>query len=405
MVCILFLLPLIAIEKDNSNDNFGKTEKAENIILMIPDNQAFSDVIEARILLNGIDGDTCYQEALEDIGYKQTRSVIDKISESPEDSLALTTARRHINNEITIKGDRNTGECADLISTVLELADTKGKATGIVVTSAIFNAGQSTSADDMGSFNCGTDTARRYIKGHKVDVIFGGGLLSADFSSEEAYSNNLQQADYCFNISELAMSEGYKCITNRNEMEAAASGSVKKVLGIFGTGQKNQDSGKTPELFRVDGSDYPDGEPTLPAMTIAAMNILENDCNGFLLVVKGTQVDRVKHGNDIEYLLAESLAFDKTVNEVLGWVNENSVRKNNTLVVILSDYDCVGMDLNPSTGLISEPGGSDFIYDGYTDRDLKADETIIFSQGPGNKGLNAALNNTDLFNIMESIMN
>lgn len=408
MGCILFLIPSIAIERHNLSNNLSEAERAENIILMIPDNQAFSNVIEARILLNAINGDVYYQETLEDIGYKkyeEPRFINSKKSKSTEDSPALPTVKNFNNNESYNKEDSSAGEYTNLISTFLELANAKGKATGIVVTSGIFCASHSTFADGPGSFDCGTDMARRYIEDFKFDVIFGGGLSGPNFSKEKTYAGSSQQIDYHFDISGLDMFKGYKCISNNTEMEAAVADGVKKILGIFGTEQDYPCSGKTPELFRIDSSDYPDGEPTLPEMTVAAMNILEKACNGFLLLIEGTQFNRGNYENEMEYILAESLAFDKSVNEVLDWVHESPDRENNTLVVVISDHNCADMSLNASTGGLSEPGGSDTIYSSPTRRYFKADETIIFTQGPGSEKLYAAFNNADLYDIMEVVLN
>jgi alkaline phosphatase len=175
----------------------------------------------------------------------------------------------------------------------------------------------------------------------------------------------------------------------------------KKVLGMFqqaGLGQ-----GKTPEMFWVDDSiSYPAGEPTLAEMTTAALDILEKDRDGLFLMVEGSQIDWADHANDIEYQIAESLAFDEAVKVVLDWVNAKPSRKNHTLVIIVADHDCGGFGINGPGSSLSKAG--DIVEPGWTSGDHTAVDTIVYSQGPGSEKLNAAVDNTDLYYVMESVL-
>lgn len=161
--------------------------------------------------------------------------------------------------------------------------------------------------------------------------------------------------------------------------------------------------GKTPEMFWVDSSEsYPEGEPTLSEMTAAALDLLEKDKDGLFLMVEGSQVDWANHAKDVKYQIAESLAFDNAVKVVLDWVDADFRRKKNTLIIIVADHDCGGFGVNGPYGTLSEAG--EVVEDGWTSTNHTAVDTIIYSQGPGSENLNAAVDNTDLYYVMERFL-
>jgi alkaline phosphatase len=121
-------------------------------------------------------------------------------------------------------------------------------------------------------------------------------------------------------------------------MNAAVASGKKKVLGLF------TPSGKTIEFFRTDPSVlYPSEEPTLPEMTVAALNILEKDRQGFFLMVEGSQIDWAGHDNGLNYMVAETLAFDESVKVVLDWMKEDKDRAEDTLLIVVADHETGGM--------------------------------------------------------------
>jgi alkaline phosphatase len=190
---------------------------------------------------------------------------------------------------------------------------------------------------------------------------------------------------------------GYAHVTNETDLNAAVAAGNAKILGLFTA------DGKTPEMFWVDPTaSYPDGEPTLGDMTAAALDVLEESKKGFFLMVEGSQIDWAGHANDIEYLLAETIAFDESVRVVQEWIDAVPSRKAQTLLVVVGDHETGGMMIDGPYGSLSAAG--EIIEDGWTSGSHSAQDTIIWSQGPGSSELGAALQNTDLFGVMESVL-
>jgi alkaline phosphatase len=273
------------------------------------------------------------------------------------------------------------------------MAQSKGKATGLVATSTITHATPAVWGAHVHYRNCETEIARQYIEDTGVDVLLGGGI-GPDQAVKCLMPSPKTAADL---ITEAQSSYGYVYVTDEIQMNTAVAAGAKKIFGIF------TPAGKTPETYRVDSSlTYPAGEPTLPEMTSAALDILEKDRDGFFLMVEGSQIDWANHANDIEYQIGETLSFDESVKVVLDWVNKEPLRKLNTLVVIVADHDCGGFAVNGPYGTLSAAG--DIVQAGWTSLDHTAGDTIIWSQGPGSQHLGKAVDNTDLYGVMKNVL-
>ena len=68
----------------------------------------------------------------------------------------------------------------------------------------------------------------------------------------------------------------------------------------------------------------------------------------------------------------------------------------------MADHDCGGFGVNGPYGTLSKAG--EIVEDGWTSTNHTAVDTIIYSQGPGSEKLNAAVDNTDLYYVMESVL-
>jgi alkaline phosphatase len=83
-------------------------------------------------------------------------------------------------------------------------------------------------------------------------------------------------------------------------------------------------------------------------------------------------------------------------------VNKHPSRKNNTLIIIVADHDCGGFAVNGPNGTLSNAG--DLVIPGWTSLDHTAQDTIVWSQGPGSEALGRALDNTDLYFVMKEVL-
>ena len=85
--------------------------------------------------------------------------------------------------------------------------------------------------------------------------------------------------------------------------------------------------------------------PTLEEMTRAALNVLDNDEDGFFLHVEGGAVDWAGHGNWMGRMIEEQTDFNNAVNAVIEWVEANS-SWDETLLIVTGDHE---------TGMLTGP--------------------------------------------------
>jgi len=88
--------------------------------------------------------------------------------------------------------------------------------------------------------------------------------------------------------------------------------------------------------------------PTLEEMTSAALNVLDNDPNGFFLMIEGGAVDWASHHKQSGRILEEQIDFNRAVEAVLEWTNQKS-NWNETLLIVTADHEC-GYLTGPDSG-------------------------------------------------------
>ena len=94
-----------------------------------------------------------------------------------------------------------------------------------------------------------------------------------------------------------------------------------------------------------------DAVPTLSEMTLGALNVLDQNPNGFFLMAEGGGTDVAAADHETGRMLEEELSFDRMVDSVNGWVEQHS-NWGETLVVVLSDHETAyltGPDSGPTT--------------------------------------------------------
>ena len=77
---------------------------------------------------------------------------------------------------------------------------------------------------------------------------------------------------------------------------------------------------------------------TLSEFTQKALDILSSNECGFFLMVEGSQIDWAGHDNDNEYLISETIAFDKAVGIGLQFAKKHS----DTLIIVTADHETGG---------------------------------------------------------------
>ncbi|MDD9205696.1 alkaline phosphatase, partial [Georgenia sp. 10Sc9-8] len=101
--------------------------------------------------------------------------------------------------------------------------------------------------------------------------------------------------------------------------------------------------GSTLQQGRAGSAEEPYGDPlndvpSLATLTAGALNVLDEDDDGFHLMVEGGAIDWAGHANDSARNIEETIAFNEAVETTVEWVEENSSWKE-TLVIVTADHE------------------------------------------------------------------
>jgi len=363
--------------------NLYPAKKVKNIIIMVPDGMGLADVTAARIYLFGPDKTKhLYLESLENIGYQSTFSANSIVTDSAAAASTWACGQKFNNNEISFHKSTQTAP-----KSILQIAKELGKSTGLVATSTITHATPGAFGAHVENRKCENEIARQYIAKTGVDVLLGGGR--GTFKTEE------KDKDPCGTYGDfikMAEEKGYKTVYNREEM--LKNSRAKKLLGLFSHMSLSPD-------FRRQTNENTKQEPSLEEMTQTALQNLEQNDNGFFLMVEGSQVDWANHANNLEYQISEVLAFDRAVKCVIDWLDAKKSRQKETLLIVVPDHDCGGFAVKgPYDQTFDKPG--QMVEPGWVWGNHTGVDTTIWSQGPYSEHLGKAIDNTDVFYIMKA---
>lgn len=221
----------------------------------------------------------------------------------PDEAAAATTLATGVKvNNGSVAVDRNGKRLASLI----DLAREKGRAIGLVTngrltnpTAAAFYAHGSERPEEV---------ARQFAEERKIDIALGGGW--SEFLPEAKGGTRNDGRDL---ILELRRN-GYEIVRAKAELEEVPRWRRPRLLGVFGGGEMsfaNQISS---------GSE----QPALADMTRRAIELLQWNTGGYLLIVDAELMGVAARQNRSEMTLAETVGLDQAVAVARSYAGRNS---------------------------------------------------------------------------------
>ena len=291
-----FSVPTADAKSSKPDTNNGK---AKNVIFMVPDGYSASYATNYRWYKGE---ETVLDSML--VGMHRTYSSNSEVTDSAAAGTAMATGIKTNNGMISTSPDGKD------LKTILEVAEEKGKSSGLVATSTITHATPAVFASHVASRSNEADIAPQLLE-NDVDVILGGG--------KKYFPETLLNE---------AVKNGYQYVTNHDELKKVQKSN--KLIGLFA------EDGMAPELDRDETN-----EPSLAEMTETAIDVLKKDKDGFFLMVEGSQIDWAGHDNDAAWAMKDSEAFELAVKEAVEFAKKDG----NTLVIVAGDHDTGGMSV------------------------------------------------------------
>jgi alkaline phosphatase len=330
-----------------------RSPRAKNVILFVGDGMGVSTVTAARILegqLRGVDGEynRLSFERFPFTGFSVTASANQQTSDSAPTGTALVAGVKTNNYAISVDQTIKTQEtdaaitAAKSVATILERAEQRGMATGIVTTTRITHATPAVNyahisyrdweADsDLPAGATVKDIALQlaeFTHGDGIEVVLGGGRAQflPKTQADPEYPNVTGKRNDGRDLTRewQAKHKNSVYVWNKKQFDAIDASKTDHVLGLF-----------QPSHMRFDADRELDaaGEPSLAEMTAKAIQILKKNKKGFYLMVEGGRIDHGHHAGNAHRALTDAIAMSEAVK-----VARELTSEQDTLIIVTADH-------------------------------------------------------------------
>lgn len=358
LLFVFALLALVACSGPREAYNFElEGQKAKNVVLMIGDGMGLTQVSAAMFSNNK----SLAMEGFPVTGLQKTHCYDDLITDSGAGATAMACGVKTFKFAVGVNHD--TVAC----KSILEEAEERGMATGLVATSTIVHATPAAfiAHQPMRAFH---EAIAADFMDTEIDYFVGGG---------RNYFNKRQ--DNRDLILELKQN-GYHISDFQQEPLEAVILNGSTNFGYF-------TSDKDP-ISRELGRRY------LPFASEFGLHFLNNRSReGFFMMIEGSQIDWAGHSNDAEQMIRETLDFDGAVEKVLKYAQ----RKGDTLVIVTADHETGGMAIQP--GSVKGELDIAFITNEHTPTMVP-----VFAYGPGAELFSGIYDNTEIYHKMRKAL-
>ena len=274
--------------------------KVKNVILMIGDGMSLMHVYSAWTANRG----KLYLENCEVTGLSKTYCANKLVTDSGAGGTAMAIGQK--TNYHSVGVDVNGNPQPSLI----KLAKQKGMSAGVAVTCRLWDA----TPADFCCHNTDRDNEDEIIADYvncEADYVVGGGAKK--FENRKDGRNIFKELEQ----------KGYQVARSWEECKNLKSGKIFAVT----------DSVDTP--LPAERGDR------LAQSSLKGIELLNQNPNGFFMMIEGSQLDDYGHFNDLDLLMQETHDFDRTVGKILEW----AAKDGETLVVVTADHETGGLTL------------------------------------------------------------
>lgn len=286
------------------------------------------------------------------------------LTDSAASATALATGTLTINGYLGKDPNKK-----DLV-TIMDIAKDMGKSVGVVTSDQIYGAtpsGFSAHSPDRNNSNLITLTQLR----SNVD-FFCGLRNDSYYSGFTTYFNQY----------------GYHYATNLKNKQAILN-SEKAFLPL------DIENGKSGEIPLKDAASF-------------ALEYLERDEDGFVLMIEQAYIDKYSHNNDFPGMLKRMTSIDETVDTVVDWIGD----RKDTAVIVTADHETGGLSASEKNQYknIYTSGATKFYYQwsstGHTQTMVKV---FVYGYDVDYKAISEysradSIKNTDIFKLMKNII-
>ncbi|MDD2476186.1 MAG: alkaline phosphatase [Dysgonamonadaceae bacterium] len=329
-------------------------KKVKNVILMIGDGMSLMHVYSAWTANRG----KLNLDNSQAIGLSKTYCADRLITDSGAGGTALATGQKTNYHYVGVDTEGKP------LKSLVDLASENGKSAGIAVTCRLWDATPATFC----CHNIDRDNEAEIVADYvncNADYVFGGGAKL--FENREDGRNIFKELS----------NKGFQIPRSWDEVEKIKNGKVFAVV----------DSVDTP--LPAERGDL------LARASLKGIELLNQNTNGFFMMIEGSQIDDYGHFNDLDLLMQETHDFDRTIGKIYEWAAQDG----ETLVVITADHETGGLTLvdgDLEEGRIAckfSTGGHSGVM------------VPVYAFGPGSEKFTGIYENTAIFDKIKELLN
>lgn len=330
-----------------------KGKKVKNVILMIGDGMSLMHVYTAWTANRG----QLWLENAQYTGLSKTWCTNRLVCDSGSGGTALATGHKTVYHAVGVDPDGKP------LTTLVDLAKQKGKDAGIAVTCRLWDA----TPCDFSCHNIDRDKEQELVGGYpdsNLDYAFGGG------------AKYFEHRDDGRNVFKELEDKGYHISRTWDDLAAWKSGKVFAVP------------------YDVD-TPLPDERGDLLAKaSMKGIELMNQNKNGFFMMIEGSQLDDYGHFNQLDLLMKETLDFDQTIGRVMQWAAQDG----ETLVVVTADHETGGLTL------VAGDKAQGKVECCFSTKDHSGAMVPVYAFGPGSENFTGIMENTDIFWKIKKLM-
>jgi alkaline phosphatase len=292
-------------------------QKPFGIILFIGDGLVTGNLTAAKLYEGGADHRLTI-ETMRNVALVSNHANDFAVPDTAAAASALATGVKVNNGSIAINPH------GKALAGILELARERGRATGVVTTGGLADAGVAAFYAHAAKSNETENIAAQFADSAQLDVAFGGG--AHDFTPESKGGHRKDGRDLLLEMKQ----KGREVLRSKAELENASAFSTASRIGIFANGD-------LPYSNQIESGSQ---QPSLPDMTRRAIQFLQTNGGGYFLVLDAALISRAAEQNDGEHVLTETVEFDHAIATAIKYAGEKS------LVIAVGKHATGGMTLN-----------------------------------------------------------
>ncbi len=320
--------------------------KVKNVILMIGDGMSLMHIEAAWTCNRG----HLWLENAQYTGISKTPASNRLITDSGSGGTSLATGYKTRYHAV---GVDSTGRPLESLNV---LAHKAGKANGIAVTCRLWDATPCDFVAHNLDRNKEQDLILDYLNA-PLDYVFGGG------------AKYFEHRDDGRNIFSELEKKGYRVARTLDELWRCKGGKIYAVP------------------YPVDTPVPAERGDLLAKASLKGIDLLNQNKNGFFMMIEGSQLDDYGHFNQLDMLMQETLDFDQTIGAVMKW----AAADGQTLVVVTADHQTggptvLGGDYHTGTVQVN-----------FSTRDHSGTMVPVYAFGPGSENFTGFMDNTEIF--------